>query len=351
MRSRSLAAAFAVTISATLAGCSGSASTTADAESDLIVSEPADSPETVTTTTDPSIIIESSSSTIDSRQAAVMETYGGRNAIDISPTAEDLPSDPSTMAQALAGSERSVRKPGLDLEERSRWGRWQQRLYHHLASAPYRADAVLALVEADHADVAEAIRLNWEARQNLMKLLGTETTHSTVPAWRIVTPPPAEELLAYYKEAEAMTGIAWEYVAAINLVETRMGRIRGVSTAGAVGPMQFLPSTWAECCVGDPTDPRDAIIGAATYLTVRGGPEDMAKAVWGYNNSDYYVNAVTAYADVMMADERAYYGYHAWQIYFLTTEGVIYLADGYSEPEELPATRWLNANPGTLVTP
>ena len=57
-----------------------------------------------------------------------------------------------------------------------------------------------------------------------------------------------------------------KYGLAINLAETRMGRIVGVSSAGAVGPMQFLPATWESCCVGDPTDAHDAILGAATYL-------------------------------------------------------------------------------------
>ena len=63
----------------------------------------------------------------------------------------------------------------------------------------------------------------------------------TLPAWRIVAPAPAEDLLRYYKRGERAFGIGWEYLAAINLVETGMGRIRGTSVAGAQGPMQFLP--------------------------------------------------------------------------------------------------------------
>ena len=75
-----------------------------------------------------------------------------------------------------------------------------------------------------------------------------------------------------YSEAELLTGIAWYWLASIHLQETRMGRIEGVSSAGAVGPMQFLPTTWEACCTGDPTVTRDAIIGAATYLAQSGGP-------------------------------------------------------------------------------
>ena len=55
----------------------------------------------------------------------------------------------------------------------------------------------------------------------------------TLPAWQIVRPLPAEQLLAYYHEAEAATGVPWYYLASINLIETRMGRIHGLSTAGA----------------------------------------------------------------------------------------------------------------------
>lgn len=255
--------AVGVVAAAVSAGCSGATSTTSEAVPDSKGSAPADPPVTVTTTTaqpttrDQTIIVESSSTTIDDLSAAVTETYDSGNAIDMSPIGERLPSDSSMMAAALIEAERAIREPDLDPDELSRWGRWQQRLYHHLASASYEPEEVLALVGAGSPDLAEAIELNWEARWNLIKLLTTETTHSSVPAWRIV---------------------------AINLVETRMGRIQGVSTAGAVGPMQFLPSTWAECCQGDPTEPRDAIIGAATYLTVRGGPENMDKAIWGYNN-------------------------------------------------------------------
>lgn len=346
------------------AGCTGSTSPTAtEGSQPVIESEPVvpESTEAEPAEAEPAEAASSTSTTegsaTDSAPAsttlppAVVEAYGGLAAIDISPTGERLPSDSSMMAAALADAERAVRDPGLDPEALSRWGRWQQRLYHHLAANRDLVEPTLAAVGDTAEDpLAQAVALNWEARENLIKLLGTETTHSTVPAWRISAPPPADELLGYYREAEAETGIAWEYVAAINLVETRMGRIQGVSTAGAVGPMQFLPSTWAECCEGDPTKPRDAIVGAATYLTVRGGPDNMAKAIWDYNNSDYYVNAVTAYAEVMMADERAYHGYHGWQIYFLTTEGVVYLAEGYDQPEERPVTEWLGDNPDTLVT-
>ncbi len=290
----------------------------------------------------------------ETTQPPLRATTEATEASEVLSIAETLTSTPrptsaEEMAEALSAVEQTLRNDDLSLsdEELSSIGRYQQGLYRQLTFQPDWQDTVLASVAED---IAPAVALNWEARENLQELLAIHHTADSLPAWRVSDPFPAAELLGYYKEAEATTGIDWEYVAAINLVETRMGRIQGISTAGAVGPMQFLPTTWAECCDGDPTQPRDAIIGAATYLTHRGGPENMDKAIWGYNNSDFYVNAVKAYAEVLRADERAYFGYHGWGVYFLTTEGLIFIEEGYEQAEEIPAAEWLAQYPETLIT-
>ena len=168
---------------------------------------------------------------------------------------------------------------------------------------------------------------------------------TTLPAWRILEPLPPDKLLAYYREAESLTGVPWYWLAAINLQETRMGRIDGVSSAGAVGPMQFLPNTWASCCTGDPLDPREAIIGAATYLVDRGAPGDMRAALYGYNPSDAYVILVTAYAENLRDDERAYRGYHAWQVFFESAVGDVRLPVGYASAAEIDAATYLADHP------
>ena len=81
-----------------------------------------------------------------------------------------------------------------------------------------------------------------------------------------------------------------------------MGRIRGISTAGARGPMQFLPTTWDLYGEGgDINDPRDAILAAARLLRANGAPGDMGRAVWHYNPSSSYVGAVTRYAKAIGA--------------------------------------------------
>ena len=92
-----------------------------------------------------------------------------------------------------------------------------------------------------------------------------------LPAWRILQPPPAADLLRFYRDAERRFGVDWEYLAAINLVETAFGRIRGTSVAGAQGPMQFLPTTWdIYGAGGDINDPHDAILAAGRLLRSNG---------------------------------------------------------------------------------
>ena len=158
-----------------------------------------------------------------------------------------------------------------------------------------------------------------------------KTPKTSLPPWRIVAPAPADELLGYYKQAEADQGVPWYYLAAIHLVETRMGRIRGNSEANAQGPMQFLPATWAQYGNGgDIQSNKDAIEAAARYLKRNGAPGDMRNAVWNYNHDFRYVEAVLAYGDRMRDDERAFYGYHQWQVYYVTTVGDVWLPEGYA---------------------
>lgn len=108
-----------------------------------------------------------------------------------------------------------------------------------------------------------------------------------------------------------------------------MGRIRGTSEAGAQGPMQFMPSTWAAYGEGDINSNRDSIAAAARYLQRNGAPGDMRRALYRYNNDYRYVDAVTIYAERMRADERAFWGYYQWQVYYVTMNGDVWLPEGY----------------------
>jgi membrane-bound lytic murein transglycosylase MltF len=145
-----------------------------------------------------------------------------------------------------------------------------------------------------------------------------------------VRPEPVDVLLDAYRDAEAEFGIPWQYLAAIHLVETRLGRIRGNSSSGAQGPMQFIPSTWEAFGEGDVNDNRDAILAAGRYLKAAGGPANMDKAIFAYNHDDGYVTAVKAYAQNMLDDPRAYDGYYQWQVYYRTVNGTVLLPEGYT---------------------
>jgi membrane-bound lytic murein transglycosylase B len=122
---------------------------------------------------------------------------------------------------------------------------------------------------------------------------------------------PSRTLQQYYQESAGHYQLDWTYLAAINFIESDFGRVNGPSSAGAVGPMQFLPSTWSDYGTGDVNDPRDAINAAARYLFIAGGRHNMDGAIYAYNHSNDYVAAVDYYADAIRRDptwlDRLYY--------------------------------------------
>ena len=108
----------------------------------------------------------------------------------------------------------------------------------------------------------------------------------------------------------------------MNLVETGFNRIRSNSTAGAQGPMQFIPSTWRRYGMGgNVRRPRDAIMGAANYLHASGAPRDYRRALFAYNPSTLYVDSVLRYARTMRRRSDAYYALYSWQIFVRTPSG------------------------------
>ena len=192
-----------------------------------------------------------------------------------------------------------------------------------------KADDVLgALGRADRAQLAADIT----AARELMVMTDPQPE---LPDWRIQTPPTPDELRPLYRKAQRATGTPWEYLAAVHLVETRMGRIRGTSTAGAQGPMQFLPPTFAQYGAGgDINDPADAIMAAGRMLASNGAPGDMDGALWSYNHSDRYVAAVSAYAEQMKRSAAAYDLYWHWQVLYRHQDGTMLLPEGY--PQQKP---------------
>jgi len=151
----------------------------------------------------------------------------------------------------------------------------------------------------------------------------------SLPRWRIVRPPAPATLLRYYRRAQARSGVPWEYLAAIELIETGFGRIDGISSAGAEGPMQFMPATWSEYGSGRVGDQQDAIRSAARYLAANGAPRDIAGALFHYNHSDSYVRAVEDYAARMRANGRNFYGFYNWQVVYDLNGRALVLPVGY----------------------
>ena len=128
-----------------------------------------------------------------------------------------------------------------------------------------------------------------------------------------------------------------------------MGRIDGVSVANAQGPMQFLPTTWAERGIGqgDIRDPHDAIQAAARYLVRRGGLQDIRKGLWGYNNSDHYGEAVLLYASMIEEDPRAYVGLYNWEVHFGADAGDLWLPVGYDQRRKIDVGTYLSGVPAS----
>ena len=257
-----------------------------------------------------------------------------------------VPADPQATARLLAAVEQALREPATPAADLPRLGHQQQVIYRVLSREPARATAVLAALPTRWRPVAER---HLAARREFLAMHRGHPGLSRLPAWRIIPPAPAEQLLAHYRKAEAATGIEWEVLAAINLVETGMGRIDGVSVANAQGPMQFLPTTWAQAGVGagNIRDPHDAIQAAGRYLVRRGGLRDIRKGLWGYNNSDHYGRAVLHYATLLKEDPQAYTGLYYWEIHVASAAGDLWLPVGYAQSQPIPVRTHLARYPAS----
>ena len=244
-----------------------------------------------------------------------------------------LAADPAQMATDLVADESALRDPAAPNSVLAAAAHRQQAAYRILGRHPEWDSLIRPHIPAD---LREVVDRNIDARRQLSAM---GRPKDTLPAWRIVEPRPAQELLGYYREAQSAFGVGWNYLAAINFIETAFGRVAGVSTAGAQGPMQFMPATFAAYGAGgDILAPRDSIMAAGRYLAANGFERDPDHALYRYNNSQNYVRAVHDYAAVIAAHPLALAGYHRWSVYYNTTSGDMLLPVGYSQDAPVPVS-------------
>jgi membrane-bound lytic murein transglycosylase B len=192
----------------------------------------------------------------------------------------------------------------------------------------YAIEKVELKLSADPALAARVIRLlprqlardvtdDVLAHRELARL----TPARPLSAFRVGPALAATKLRAYYEEAQRRSGVPWQLLAAVNFVESDFGRMRESSVAGAQGPMQFMPSTWASYGRGDIHDPHQAILAAARFLRAAGAPANERSALYRYNPSSAYVDAVERFAGRIRRSIRAFFQYYARPLVVRTPAG------------------------------
>jgi soluble lytic murein transglycosylase-like protein len=241
---------------------------------------------------------------------------------------EGIPLDPDALAKRLTVTRTSLmsaiedwRADGTLRERAPRdvilYALYEQRIYMLLAPREKLGKAVLDRLRGPVADEARDILA---ARRELSAL----STPQPLSRFRTGRALAAGKLLRFYREAERRFDVSWKVLAAVNFVETAFNKLRNNSTAGAQGPMQFIPSTWrAYGMGGDIRNPHDAIMGAANYLHASGAPGDYRGALYAYNPSDEYVDAVLRYVRTIRRDRDAYLAFHSWQVFVNTPDGIV----------------------------
>jgi soluble lytic murein transglycosylase-like protein len=230
-----------------------------------------------------------------------------------------LPTNPAALSARLSANDAALRRAihswrredqppsGAPPGEVVLHARSAQRAVSLLADHRRLAAATLRRLPSP---VAKEIRELTVAARDLRRLSAGWPPHEV----RTGPPRPLRELLGYYRAGQQRFNVGWNVLAAVHLVESVFGRLRNDSVAGAQGPMQFLPATWrAYGLGGDVHDPHDAIIGAANYLDQAGAPASYARALYAYNPSPLYVDAVQRYARVIARDRDAVYFLYCWK--------------------------------------
>jgi peptidoglycan hydrolase CwlO-like protein len=186
------------------------------------------------------------------------------------------------------------------------------RRYDQLTRALAEAGAALTELSAHARTLAVAERA--AARLQALAAAAGASEADRVATAR-AAPVPADFRTLYVAAATTCHGLSWTVLAAIGQVESGHGRNPSTSSAGAQGPMQFLPSTFAAYAVdgdhdgdADIMDPADAIFTAAHYLCANGaghGDDGLHNAIWHYNHAQWYVALVLKLASELAGQAPA----------------------------------------------
>lgn len=157
----------------------------------------------------------------------------------------------------------------------------------------------------------KAIQLTEQPLQNTNEMTKSNATPFFFPRIPTSGIKPPKEFIPYYKAAAERYGIDWTVLAAIHKIETNYSSIsRMVSSVGAIGHMQFMPSTFAAYGVdgnGDgiisPWNVQDSIFTAARYLNANGFENNIRGAIWAYNHASWYVNDVLQTANEIKGEK------------------------------------------------
>jgi murein DD-endopeptidase MepM/ murein hydrolase activator NlpD len=170
-------------------------------------------------------------------------------------------------------------------------------------SARAAGPPVLGFSVSSGAQTGGRVSLPSASTPNLPGSISIPVSFTSAPVSPQQVPLPTLHVL--WQQAASAYGIPWQVLASINKIESNFGQNMGPSSAGAVGWMQFMPSTWLRWGVdangdgiADPWNAADAIFAAARYLAAAGGQTDISRGVFAYNHADWYVREVLDLARV-----------------------------------------------------
>ena len=235
-----------------------------------------------------------------------------------------LPRTPAAVADVLTSTSSDLRgaigrwtpKSAVPTNDVLLYALFQQRLYRLLAHETRLSSSTLPLLQPSLRRKSHDLLA---AQRELYRLTPPLPSKARI---KVGASPPAATLLSYYREAQRRFGVQWNVLAAVNFVESKFGKLRNASAAGAQGPMQFMPATWKQYGLGGNVhDPHDAVLGAANYLRASGATRNLRRALRAYNPSPLYVDAVLRYAHRLQVDRTLFYELYSWQVFLKTPNG------------------------------